>query len=833
MKRLKKQAGANVARKIGSLSAASVSTVGGANSPPKTVGVISLSEGRQGVNGLGRVSEDQVRSFVLNLSASTPTTAGSNTFLVPQLKGHLQMLTPSDFVPNLAALPPNSPLPDSVYIPAALEMARVCDVVVFTFDGVCALMPPLSTNTATTQDITGEEYPNLVSTQGERALTALKAQGLPSTLGLLLLPDGTLNAQTVSKKNGGLTKGDRRKIDDLRRYVARFLKGEMGADVKVVEEDGLDSSASTTMPDAASARIAASTVAQILRVLVSSPPSPINFVGSSARNYMTVPSSAVIYDPATASLAIDGYLRGQGVLNVNSLIHVSNVGTFQMQQVLVKKNARTGEVATFNATAQEPLTRFATADALDGEQNLVGFDGDEDALAEFDDMDEPEEEKQIRPAGWSDYQSAWLEDADADELDDLAGGDAFDNGELSEQFNKKGGVTDGDGVIDVDMDDDGGISAAEREELERRRRSAKDEMEFPDEVQVEEGEQASARFQRYRSLKSFRQTYWDPKENLPDDYATLYHFSNFRATAKAVRADQREIIEEVTKKEDGEKEAGTEGEMDGDDDEMDAADEDDAEFKAIVASCAAPNKQTRLVLVGVSPEQYQMMQHRAFLSLTSLLPHENKCSVLHFNICQTLKCETTIDSGEDVPVKSKDVLTFQVGFRTWQARPIFSENNLNCDKHKFERFLRPGAFMACSAYGPVTYGPMPVMIWREPRPGQSERQLVAMGSVLAADADRTIVKRVVVTGYPVRVHKRHATVKYMFYSPEDVKWFKPAQLHTKHGLQGNIVESIGTHGAFKCLFNQPIKQHDTVCLSLYKRVYPKYCGEGEKDFVIL
>jgi pre-rRNA-processing protein TSR1 len=69
--------------------------------------------------------------------------------------------------------------------------------------------------------------------------------------------------------------------------------------------------------------------------------------------------------------------------------------------------------------------------------------------------------------------------------------------------------------------------------------------------------------------------------------------------------------------------------------------------------------------------------------------------------------------------------------------------------------------MACSAYGPVTYGPAPVLIWREPRPGQSQRQLVATGTVLGADADRTVVKRVVLTGYPVRVHKRHATVKYV------------------------------------------------------------------------
>jgi hypothetical protein len=28
-----------------------------------------------------------------------------------------------------------------------------------------------------------------------------------------------------------------------------------------------------------------------------------------------------------------------------------------------------------------------------------------------------------------------------------------------------------------------------------------------------------------------------------------------------------------------------------------------------------------------------------------------------------------------------------VGFRSFFAKPVYSESNLNCDKHKFERFL--------------------------------------------------------------------------------------------------------------------------------------------------
>ena len=61
------------------------------------------------------------------------------------------------------------------------------------------------------------------------------------------------------------------------------------------------------------------------------------------------------------------------------------------------------------------------------------------------------------------------------------------------------------------------------------------------------------------------------------------------------------------------------------------------------------------------------------------------------------------------------VLTFRCGWRTWQGRPVFSQHNLNSDKHKFERYMpkSSGAFFAGSVFSPVTCAPCPVLMFRE------------------------------------------------------------------------------------------------------------------------
>ncbi|KAG5221579.1 Ribosome biogenesis protein tsr1 protein [Salix suchowensis] len=165
--------------------------------------------------------------------------------------------------------------------------------------------------------------------------------------------------------------------------------------------------------------------------------------------------------------------------------------------------------------------------------------------------------------------------------------------------------------------------------------------------------------------------------------------------------------------------------------------------------------------------------------------------------------------------------------RRLHINPIYSQHTRGGGKgannvHKFERFLRPGITTVATTYGPVVFGNQPCVLLRESDDPQAPH-LVAMGSFLNPDTTRVIAKRIILTGHPFKVHKRRQ--QYGICSSIEVTRRALLQAHSiTHEIRtnGHIRESLGTHGYFKAHFDGPINQMDTVCMSLYKRVFPKW-----------
>lgn len=206
------------------------------------------------------------------------------------------------------------------------------------------------------------------------------------------------------------------------------------------------------------------------------------------------------------------------------------------------------------------------------------------------------------------------------------------------------------------------------------------------------------------------------------------------------------------------------------------------------------------------------------LILSTLFPNEIKLSTMQFKI------KRTIENKEIVP--SKQLMEFHAGFRRFHCKPIFSaETNpgASSEKLKYHRFLhkQTDAQAIATIYSPIVFAPCKVLCFTEKSLKSGDcSTIVATGIAMAPNPMKCILKRIMLTGYPLRCHKKKATIRYMFFNPTDIKYFKPVELQTRAGLRGRIKAALGTHGLMKCVFNDFIKHSDVVCMPLYRRVFP-------------
>merc|ERR1712228_959232 len=313
------------------------------------------------------------------------------------------------------------------------------------------------------------------------------------------------------------------------------------------------------------------------------------------------------------------------------------------------------------------------------------------------------------------------------------------------------------------------------------------DFEFPDEVETPTNVRAKDSFAQYRGLKQFYKTKWDKFELLPVEYSQI---ANIRDWNKAIKVTK---LQNLIKSE-------------SDENEDEKADNWSIEC----------GKKVRIYLKGIGEDVLKRLldafDENKPLIAWSLLEHENKVSVCHYLV------QRHNDSKSTKSMEALKPYIFDVGFRRFKTRPIFSDNS-RADKHLMKRAVDDNQFVVASVYGQISYPPIGVLMFDQDEE-ENGLSLCGKGSALNVDAHRLLIERKILTGSAMRVQRRRAVIRYMFWNSEDVKYFQPVDLWTKHGLKGKIEEPVGDNGLFKAFFNGNLKQNDTVCLSLYKRVFP-------------
>ncbi|KAL7058746.1 hypothetical protein AAHC03_013683 [Spirometra sp. Aus1] len=359
------------------------------------------------------------------------------------------------------------------------------------------------------------------------------------------------------------------------------------------------------------------------------------------------------------------------------------------------------------------------------------------------------------------------------------------------------------------------------------------EHQFPDEVEIPPGVAARTRFAKYRGLPSFSKCVWSTKEDtsLPYEYGKIFRFANYPHNRRTIT---KYTLTELRKLATGE-----------------AVDPLGCPLHIPSGSLATltigpMDRQVASALLSTHTQSLEGDRQVQPLVVWSLLPYERCLSVLHLTL-QKRANELTEDppnpkgnTFDADPIMAKEPTLFQVGIRRFIASPIYSQPNkaanTNAKSEKFFTFA--SSPIVASMYAPVAYAPLPVLQFRlRPETGDNRRvvlgDLAAVGSVLSVDPSRAIIKRVLLSGHPYKINKRSVVARHMFFTPEDVEYFKPVQLHSKSGAVGHIKQSVGTHGLMKCLFDRQILASDVILMPLYKRVFPKMTYDSQTTAKVL
>lgn len=519
-------------------------------------------------------------------------------------------------------------------------------------------------------------------------------------------------------------------------------------------------------------------------------------------------------------VSVTGVIRGRG-LKADRLVHIPGWGDYQISSItdasLPVKSRKDDSMNVDDDKAPQILDEpTANADDLavvapedvfiDDEMVSTADTEKKGVLLDdhhyFSDDEEQHTSKPRRlPKGTSTYQAAWYLDDVSDSGSDIVD-NMYDEDEEMDLDDEAGPE---DGVFINDNRDamtEGGPSEYpqsemfldpspedEAQQIEEYRASRKneenDDFEFPDEIELHPNVLARERLARYRGLKSLKTSLWETEEDRPhepENWRRLLQIADYKGS-------RNQCIREA------------------------------------LAGGVAPGTRVTVALRDVP----LAMKHTAPepLAMFSLLRHEHKHAVVNINM--------TLNSSVEEPIKSKDELIIQYGPRRLVINPLFSAAGTTPNNvHKYDRFLYPGRNAVATFIGPITWGSVPVLVFRRtsiPDPEVLEGnedsatinklQLIGNGTTMAPDHGRVVAKRVILTGHPYKIHRKVVTVRYMFFNADDINWFKALQLWTRRGRSGYIKESLGTHGYFKATFDAKINPQDAIGMSLYKRVFPR------------
>ena len=171
-------------------------------------------------------------------------------------------------------------------------------------------------------------------------------------------------------------------------------------------------------------------------------------------------------------------------------------------------------------------------------------------------------------------------------------------------------------------------------------------------------------------------------------------------------------------------------------------------------------------------------------------------------------------------LKTNDPLIISLGWRRFQTQLIYSISDSRT-RNRMLKYTPEHLHCFGTFWGPLIPPNTGFCAFNTLSPSAPYFRVAATGVVLSLDATTTIVKKLKLTGTPLKIYKNTAFIQNMFHTSLEIAKFESASIRTVSGIRGQIKRALAKpEGAFRATFEDKILMSDIVFLRAWYPIKP-------------